>query len=264
MVSLFFGANSAFASEPYMPSVSWDKDAYKLAQTGTITLHSNEANKNPYLIDFAYVHLSSDSDKIGSDYLVVETFVNTGYFQGDVQFGTDTDGETSLKTNIGDLVYVEYDGPSPWPLIDSAKIFSSLDDASPTVQYVLVSADKASYFEGEIITITGEVRELIPNFTLILNVAGFLHEVTVGADKKFSTEVIAGEERRSAGKYLITATYENSTRTSGGSATTTFEFCPTICPSPIAKYFNQGVQLLMISVVVASIGIGVFMIKRRK
>jgi len=263
VVSLFFSANSAFASEPYMPSVSWDNDAYKLAQTGTITLHSNEANKNPYLIDFAYVHLSSDSDKIGSDYLVVETFVNTGFFNGDVQFGTNTDGETSLKTNVGDLVYVEYDNSSPWLLTDSAKIFSSLDDNSPTVQYVLVSADKESYLEGEIITITGEVRDLIPNFTLTLNVAGFLHEVALDADKKFIFTLPAGEERKQAGTYLITANYGNSTRNSG-TAATTFEFCPTICPSPIAKYFNQGVQLLMISVVVAGIGIGVFMIKRRK
>jgi len=262
VVSLFFGANSAFASEIYRPYLSWDNDAYKLAETGTITLHINEANKSPFLIDLAYVHLSSDSDKIGSDILVVETFVNTGYFSGNVKFRTDTDGASSLKTNVGDLVYIEFDY-----LSDSAKILSSLDDESSTVKHIVVTTDKASYSKGEIIRITGEVRDLDPNATLTLNVAGFLHEVAIDADKKFILTLTAGEERKQAGKYSITATYINPTGFSGF-ASTPFEVYRTLPSDPYldfqSKSTNRDVQVWMIPVVVAGIGIGVFVIKRRK
>ncbi len=141
VVSLFFGTNSAFATMPTPIGVSWDKYIYKLGETGTFTLEGTTANKNPFLTDFTYVHLSSDSDKIGSDYLVVETGVNTGLFFGVVQFGTDTDGVASLKTNVGDLVYAKVSIDSPI-LPGSAKILSSLDDESSTVQYNVITTDK--------------------------------------------------------------------------------------------------------------------------
>jgi len=287
VVSLFFGANSAFATPPSCICVDWDKGAYKLGETGTFTLESIPANKNPFLIDFSFVHLSSDSDKIGSDYLVEETGVNTGYFSGEIQFGTD-------KTNVGDLVYVKLSIDTTL-LGDSAKILSSLDDSSPTVQYIVVTTDKASYSEGETVRITGEVRDLFPNGALTIFVgypellgsgwrmaALASQEVAVGADKKFILTHTAGGEKKVEGTYTIRASYwANPVHGAnyGRSADTTYEFYPTLPSSPtsilIAEHPQpvaevQAPQMLMIPVVVAgigagiSVGIGVFVIKRRK
>jgi len=294
VVSLFFGANSAFASEVSCICAEWEKHAYKLGETGTFTLESITANKNPFLIDFSFVHLSSDSDKIGSDYLVEETGVNTGYFSGEIQFGTDTDGVASLKTNVGDLVYVKLSIDTTL-LGDSAKILSSLDDSSPTVQYIVVTTDKASYSEGETVRITGEVRDLFPNGTLKIFVgypellgsgwrmaALASQEVAVGADKKFILTHTAGGEKKVGGTYTITASYwANPVHGAnyGRSADTTYEFYPTLPSSPtsilIAEHPQpvaevQAPQMLMIPVVVTGIGAGigigisVFVIKRRK
>jgi len=92
---------------------------------------------------------------------------------------------------------------------------------------IVVTTDKASYSEGEIIVITGEVKDLYsgtpvsvivkaPNGNLVS-----LAQVTVGADKIFSTEITAGGPlMKSEGTYTITAQYGNANR----SATTSFEF----------------------------------------
>jgi len=92
---------------------------------------------------------------------------------------------------------------------------------------IVVTTDKASYSEGEIIVITGEVKDLYsgtpvsvivkaPNGNLVS-----LAQITVGADKIFSTEITAGGPlMKSEGMYTITAQYGNANR----SATTSFEF----------------------------------------
>ncbi len=292
VVSLFFVPNSAFASEIDRPvhAVNWDKYAYKLTETGTFTLISEDANKSSRIIDFTYVHLSSDSDKIGSDYLVVETGVNTGRFFGEIQFGTDTDGVASLKTNVGDIVYVEYDNSGLYiTVIGYAEILSSLDDESSTVQYIVVTTDKASYSVGETVRITGEVRDLYPNGTLNIFVrypaSSYIaldpQEVAIDADKKFILTHTAGGERNAEGTYTIGAVYWKNSWSSPYRVETTFDVsclnalrCYTAIP--IAQHpasyeksaqrvaEGQALQMLMISVVVAGIGIGVFVIKRRK
>ena len=98
---------------------------------------------------------------------------------------------------------------------------------------IVVTTDKASYSEGEIILVTGGVRELYsgtpvsvivkaPNGNLVS-----IAQVTVGADKKFSTEVTAGGSLMKAeGSYIITAQYGTPNRSAetsfgfGGSTTT--------------------------------------------
>ena len=89
---------------------------------------------------------------------------------------------------------------------------------------IVVTTDKASYSMGETIVITGEVRDLygIPIGLIIKNdiaVVG-LDQITVGADKKFRTEFVAGGTMKTAGTYTIEVTYGNESRT----ATTSFEF----------------------------------------
>jgi predicted secreted protein with PEFG-CTERM motif len=92
---------------------------------------------------------------------------------------------------------------------------------------IVVTTDKSSYGEGETILVTGEVRELYsgtpvsvivkaPNGNLVS-----IAQITVGSDKKFSTEVTAGGSLMKAeGSYIITAQYGTTNR----SATVSFEF----------------------------------------
>ena len=92
---------------------------------------------------------------------------------------------------------------------------------------IVVTTDKTSYSEGETIVVAGEVRDLYsgtpvsvivkaPNGNLVS-----IAQVTVGADKKFSTEITAGGSLMQAeGTYTITVQYGNVNRAS----TTSFEF----------------------------------------
>jgi len=89
-----------------------------------------------------------------------------------------------------------------------------------------VTTDKASYSEGEIIVISGEVRDVYSGTPVAIMVVSpnnsivTIAQVTVGADKKFSTEITAGGTMKAEGTYTVSVTYGNETR----SATTSFEF----------------------------------------
>ena len=102
---------------------------------------------------------------------------------------------------------------------------------------IVVTTDKSSYSEGETIMVTGEVRDLYsqtpvsvivkaPNGNLVS-----IAQITVGADKKFSTEITAGGGLMKAeGSYTITVQYGTENR----STTTSFEFGgSTSNPTPI-------------------------------
>ncbi|MHA7647837.1 PEFG-CTERM sorting domain-containing protein [Nitrosopumilus sp. S4] len=92
---------------------------------------------------------------------------------------------------------------------------------------IVVTTDKTSYSEGETIMVTGQVKELysgIPVSVIVKAPNGNLvsiAQVTVGADKKFSTEITAGGSlMKAAGTYTVTVQYGTENR----SATTEFEF----------------------------------------
>ncbi len=92
---------------------------------------------------------------------------------------------------------------------------------------IVVTTDKSSYSEGDTVIVTGEVKDLYsqtpvsvivkaPNGNLVS-----IAQVTVGADKKFSTEFTAGGGLMKAeGSYTITVQYGTENR----SAATSFEF----------------------------------------
>ena len=92
---------------------------------------------------------------------------------------------------------------------------------------IMVTTDKTMYSEGDMIIVTGEVRDLYsgtpvsvivkaPNGNLVS-----IAQVSVGADKKFSTEIAAGGAlMKTEGTYTITVQYGTENR----SATTSFEF----------------------------------------
>ncbi|MCV0401203.1 MAG: PEFG-CTERM sorting domain-containing protein [Nitrosopumilus sp.] len=90
---------------------------------------------------------------------------------------------------------------------------------------IVVTTDKSSYSEGEIILVTGEVRDLYSGTPVSLivkndNAIVALAQLTVGADKKFSAEITAGGTMRTAGTYIVEVTYGTQNRV----ATTSFEF----------------------------------------
>ena len=92
---------------------------------------------------------------------------------------------------------------------------------------IVVTTDKSSYSEGEIIMVTGEVRDLYSQTPVSVIVKApngnvvSIAQITVGADKKFSTEVTGGGSLMKAeGSYTITAQYGTENR----STTTSFEF----------------------------------------
>jgi len=92
---------------------------------------------------------------------------------------------------------------------------------------VVVTTDKTSYSEGETIVITGEVRELYSGTPVSVIVTApngnivTIAQVTIGADKKFSTEVTAGGVLMKAeGSYTVAVQYGTPNR----SAETSFEF----------------------------------------
>jgi len=92
---------------------------------------------------------------------------------------------------------------------------------------IVVTTDKASYSEGETILITGEVTHLLSGYGLTVKVTSplavvFLDQISVGADKKFSTTMAAGGSLLKAGEtYTVSVQYGDNKR---NSATTTFVF----------------------------------------
>ena len=92
---------------------------------------------------------------------------------------------------------------------------------------IVVTTDKTSYSEGETIIVTGEVRDLYSGTPVSVIVQApndnrvSIAQVTIGADKRFSTEITAGGAlMKASGTYTITVQYGTENR----SAATTFEF----------------------------------------
>jgi len=116
---------------------------------------------------------------------------------------------------------------------------------------IVVTTDKAAYSEGQTIVITGEVMNLYsgtpvsvivkaPNGNLVS-----IAQVTVGADKKFSTEVTAGGAlMKAVGAYTVTVQYGSENR----SATATFEFGGSSTVTPPTPVDNTGITDTTISV----------------
>ena len=116
---------------------------------------------------------------------------------------------------------------------------------------IVVTTDKTAYAEGDTIVITGEVRDLysgVPVSVIIKAPNGNLvsiAQVSVGADKKFSTEITAGGAlMKSEGAYTVTVQYGTENR----SATTSFEFDGSTMVDTSGQIGDSGVIDTTISV----------------
>ena len=113
---------------------------------------------------------------------------------------------------------------------------------------IVVTTDKSSYSEGETILVTGEVRDLYSGTPVSLIVKSdsaivALAQLTIGADKKFSTEITAGGTMKIPGTYTVEVTYGTQNRV----ATTSFEFggstaIPTVVPPSTVTDTTVAVQ----------------------
>ena len=90
---------------------------------------------------------------------------------------------------------------------------------------IVVTTDKSSYSDGDIILLSGEIKNLIPGDQLSILIQSpngnlvALDQLTVGKDNQFSTEIkVGGKLMKTEGSYTIKVQYREQ------SATTSFEF----------------------------------------
>ena len=90
---------------------------------------------------------------------------------------------------------------------------------------IVVSTDKPSYSDGDTITISGEIKNMVPGDQLSILIQSpngnlvALDQLTVGMDNQFSTEIkVGGKLMKTEGTYSIKIQYREQ------SAITSFEF----------------------------------------
>ena len=88
-----------------------------------------------------------------------------------------------------------------------------------------VSTDKPNYSDGDVMTISGEIKNMVPGDQLSILIQSpngnlvALDQLTVGSDNKFSTEIkLGGKLMKTEGTYTIKVQYREQ------SATTSFDF----------------------------------------
>ena len=94
---------------------------------------------------------------------------------------------------------------------------------------IVVSTDKPSYLDGDTISISGEIKNMVPGDQLSILIQSpngnlvALDQLTVGVDNQFSTEIkVGGKLMKIEGTYTIKVQYREQ------SANTSFEFGGTV------------------------------------
>ena len=108
---------------------------------------------------------------------------------------------------------------------------------------IIVNTDKPSYSDGDIILISGEIKNMVPGDQLSIIIQSpngnlvALDQLTVGTDNQFSTEIkVGGKLMKIEGTYTIKIQYRDH------SATTYFEFGGvTSSPSNELEEFNDSI-----------------------
>jgi predicted secreted protein with PEFG-CTERM motif len=107
------------------------------------------------------------------------------------------------------------------------------------VDPITVTTDQESYNDGDVISITGQVRERLSGYPVTLQVVAAngnlvtVEQLDVSEDSTYGTEIAAGGALwRSQGTYTIKVLYGTDTRT----AETTFEFSGSTGTVPSGKH----------------------------
>lgn len=117
--------------------------------------------------------------------------------------------------------------------VNVAPAFAQIVDA------ITVTTDQESYNDGDLISITGQVRERLSGYPVTLQVVAAngnlvtVEQLDVSEDSTYGTEIAAGGALwRSQGTYTIKVLYGTDTRT----AETTFEFSGSTGQTPSGKH----------------------------
>ncbi|WKT58805.1 PEFG-CTERM sorting domain-containing protein [Candidatus Nitrosotenuis chungbukensis] len=117
--------------------------------------------------------------------------------------------------------------------VNVAPAFAQIVDA------ITVTTDQESYNDGDLISISGQVRERLSGYPVTLQIIAAngnlvtVEQLDVSEDNTYGTEIAAGGALwRSQGEYTIKVLYGTDTRT----AETTFEFSGSTGQIPSGKY----------------------------
>ena len=122
-------------------------------------------------------------------------------------------------------------------LILSVGIMFLVPSYSQIDEPIIVTTDKSSYSEGDTILISGQVKEILQNVPVSVQIIApsgdlvFLAQLDVGYSKTFSTQAIAeGPMWQWTGTYTIKVVYGTA-----GTAETTFDFLTTSTVTPTSE-----------------------------
>ncbi len=178
------------------PVIYWDKTSYKICDTGKITFEGQAENTDPNLIQIFFIQVTSDSDPVGVEVVMVETGEDTAVFTGDLQLCGD------LSVSEGDKVYATY-----------YSIFVEALIESTTITPITVFTDRTSYTEGDTIRISGNVGTLNENVALSIAIIDPIGEIvsisqmTPNSAGDFSHSITAGGTMVESGTYEVSAQY---------------------------------------------------------
>ncbi len=105
--------------------VQWLDSAYPVKGKGRIRVVDPDMNLNAYEIDNVEVRIWSDTDALGKSLILHETNVNTGIFEGEINFDPKLSDKSTLKVSEGDTItaeYVDYTLPDPYTSADELNI----------------------------------------------------------------------------------------------------------------------------------------------
>ena len=219
--------------EQHVGLVWWDKDVYYIGDTGVFTVKDPDLNVNSNSADYASITLFSDSDTKNVEIQIRETGDSTGIFAGYIIFGSITTN-AQLKVSENDKVTVEYSDttlPSPYSPTDLVSVTDSatinVSGSPPSIQFITVWADRASYVEGDTITIGGSVGVPLSDIPVTVNVYSpnndliSLMQLYVGADGSFETQLVSGGPLwELSGVHTVKVQYGSESRT----GETTFQY----------------------------------------
>jgi len=97
--------------------VQWIEPTYPVKGKGIIRVIDPDMNLNPEEIDKIEVKIWSDSDVIKKSLFLFETNIDTGIFEGEINFDPQISNESTLQVSEGDTItaeYVDYTLPDPY------------------------------------------------------------------------------------------------------------------------------------------------------
>ncbi len=216
LLILAFPINDVMAYE--IGTIEFTEWYYLLDDSPKVKVTDNDLNVNSTIFETITINIRSGIDAGGTDLILNETGIDTGIFEGNFTLTTTQESKDSrLRVDENDTITAEYEDntlPPPYYLDDERDITTTSFVSGVEPIIITMITDKPSYFEGEVILITGEVSEILDDtITLIIknqnNNLVAIQQLSINSDKKFSGSLVVGGLISGNKSYTITAQYEN-------------------------------------------------------